>query len=687
MPKISSLIPILILVFAVSGFLFPHTAHAGSIFGDILDRINPLTWAQDALAAVAEIMLRTVGLLTGLAGVILNGIIYYTVGQMSVNYSNLTTINSAWSAIGDLANMGFIFILLYAAIQTILGIGSDAKKLIVNIIVVAILINFSLFFTKLIIDISNILAIMFYDAIAPGALNATATLSLEQAGLSNAFMQSLNLQSLYDVKVGMKDIITIGIMGSIMLLIAAFVFFAAALMFIIRYVILILVLILSPIAFMAFVLPALKSHGDRWKDALIGQAFFAPIYLMLTWVALHVLGGATGAGGITGAIKTSFGINSTNAALSGLALTNQGVAVSAGAFAMFINFIIVIVFLIASLVIAKEWANKAGGGVSKLTSWVTGAAGGATIGVAGRFGRGTLGRAGAAVGDSEKLKERATQGGVGGMAARLALATGRKTSGASFDIRGTGLGGTLDAGKAGGKGGFAEFRKKKAEDAEKVAKAMGPSQETLDQAEQAVKNTNAGTAEGDAARKKLDELKGVTPKEVISRKTDLDRKKDAALKEAPESKREKEMEEKIKEVEKKREEADRMSDEATVGTLNEELKKLEEEKKLISEIAKKEREKITSEFDARINTIKPITSAGDVRKLAYANKMENSYWARARGYNRAAAAQIRRGKSNEKKLAEAYKAVAKDVEPETEATETTTETSPTKPSASAPSTT
>src|SRR3989338_10218858 len=212
LPKISSLIPILILVFAVSGFLFPHTAHAGSIFGDILDRINPLTWAQDALAAVAEIMLRTVGLLTGLAGVILNGIIYYTVGQMSVNYSNLTTINSAWSAIRDLANMGFIFILLYAAIQTILGIGSDAKKLIVNIIVVAILINFSLFFTKVVIDISNILSNVFYDQIAPGSLTDTRL----NTGLSGKMMAPLQLTSLWDIKdieMTAKRNIVIGFLG------------------------------------------------------------------------------------------------------------------------------------------------------------------------------------------------------------------------------------------------------------------------------------------------------------------------------------------------------------------------------------------------------------------------------------------------------------------------------------------
>src|SRR3972149_11633388 len=214
-------------------------------------------------------------------------------------------------------------VLLYAAIKTILGTGSDTKNLIVKIIVVAILINFSLFFTKVVIDASNVLAIAFYDAIVPGAFD---------------------------------DI------GVINLLIAAFIFFAVALMFIIRYVILILVLILSPLAFIAFVLPQLEKYKAQWIDALVGQAFFAPIYFMLTWVTLHVLGGITSAFGAT---------DNPRAALSGIAFIDSAITDTNEAFGLLINFIVVIVFLVASLILAKELANKVPGGVNKLTGWAT----------------------------------------------------------------------------------------------------------------------------------------------------------------------------------------------------------------------------------------------------------------------------------------------------------------------------
>ena len=67
----------------------------------------------------------------------------------------------------DLANMFFIFILLYIAIATILEIAAyNAKALLARLIIVALLLNFSLFFTRVIIDASNIWGSAFYDRIS-----------------------------------------------------------------------------------------------------------------------------------------------------------------------------------------------------------------------------------------------------------------------------------------------------------------------------------------------------------------------------------------------------------------------------------------------------------------------------------------------------------------------------------------
>mgnify|MGYP003532565324 FL=1 len=73
-------------------------------------------------------------------------------------------IDKAWVVVRDLSNIFFILILLYVAIKTVLNMGGhETKSMITSVIIMAVLINFSLFFTKIVIDSSNILALIFYN--------------------------------------------------------------------------------------------------------------------------------------------------------------------------------------------------------------------------------------------------------------------------------------------------------------------------------------------------------------------------------------------------------------------------------------------------------------------------------------------------------------------------------------------
>src|SRR3990170_2344816 len=102
--------------------------------------------------------------LLSLAGKFFNVIISLTLS--SLLYTSSPFISEAWGIVRDLSNLFFILILLYIAIRTILGIGgSDVKKMIVQVIIMALLINFSMFFSKIIIDSANILALVFYNKI------------------------------------------------------------------------------------------------------------------------------------------------------------------------------------------------------------------------------------------------------------------------------------------------------------------------------------------------------------------------------------------------------------------------------------------------------------------------------------------------------------------------------------------
>ncbi len=104
-------------------------------------------------------------LLLNVAGNFFNVIIALTL--FSDLYDKATFVGNAWVIVRDLSNIFFILVLLYIAIKTILGLGgSEVKKMIAQVIIMALLINFSMFFTKIVIDTSNILALVFYNRIS-----------------------------------------------------------------------------------------------------------------------------------------------------------------------------------------------------------------------------------------------------------------------------------------------------------------------------------------------------------------------------------------------------------------------------------------------------------------------------------------------------------------------------------------
>lgn len=268
-------------------------AHAvvGSLIGSLLGDIdsvlkNIFTWLGALVMTVSALLL-------GMAGLLLNSVTQFTIVDMNDNLSSLMTdgggIYVAWTTFRDLANMFFIFIILYIAIGTILGLnGGSTKKLLVHVIIIALLLNFSLFFTKVIIDASNILTLGFHDAIITN--NATD-------GLSGAFMQPLGLGKLYDVvgaqelllaQEGYLGMIFLGLFGIILFCTTAFVFLMASLMLIMRYVILVFLMVVSPLAFLAMALPS-GGRSKKWWDALISQALFAPVFMALLWTALILL--------------------------------------------------------------------------------------------------------------------------------------------------------------------------------------------------------------------------------------------------------------------------------------------------------------------------------------------------------------------------------------------------------------
>lgn len=280
------------------------------------------------------------------------------------------SIDSIWSIIRDICNLAFIFGFIYVGIRTIINPDSaDTKRFLAQIIIGALLINFSLFFTKIVIDFSNFSAVQIYNAMIDNP----------EGDISYAFAQKLGVTSLYTPPSTPDQLAAVTgaghlwfyVMGAIMLVVAGFVLAAGGILLVVRFVILILIMMFSPILFAATIFPKTEKYAEELWGELISYSFFAPVYLLLLIASLKVLEGAT----------TALGIGTTTTLSEGLL---NGKTDSYG---VILNFVIVIMFLIFSLQVAQRMGI--GGGKMAVS------AGNAIRGkVQGAIGRNTVGRIG-----------------------------------------------------------------------------------------------------------------------------------------------------------------------------------------------------------------------------------------------------------------------------------------------------
>jgi hypothetical protein len=322
------------------------------------------------------------------SAVLLEAIIQISIVSIG-DFINSGGVITAWQTFRDLANMFFIFIILYIAINTILGTGGiDLKKMLARIVIVAILLNFSFFITKVAIDASNIVAVSFYNQIVETPCGTGANAE-KINDIGEAFMCKMGLASFFD-KDSVKpfqeasgtgsvgNILLMGLMGSLFFLIAAFVFFAAAVMFIGRLVSLIFLFVLSPLAFASTALPKDKYSGE-WFSKLTEVCIWPPAFMAMIWATLQVL--------------SAVALDTRGATLLHAVNGVNGKA-APGAGEVILNYAIVIALIIGSLVVAKKLgAYGAGGAVKMLQKTrdsVQGYIGGT---VPGFVGRNTLGRA------------------------------------------------------------------------------------------------------------------------------------------------------------------------------------------------------------------------------------------------------------------------------------------------------
>ncbi len=384
----------------------PQISHANDVLDGLLGAGNSIAVSivNVVVGFLAQLLLAVTALILFISGTLLHWIIDLSVIHMKDFIEN-EGITITWKVFRDFANMFFIFILLYISINTILGnSGGDLRKMLARIVIVALLLNFSFFFTRLAVDASNILTVGFYNQIAQtkcGSVFGVGDDTTSLAGtMSNAFMCKLGLTTLYknsiissidpgsstdgDWKSTLK-IIILGIFGSVFGIIAAFVFLAAALLFVSRLVIIIFLFILSPLAFMSMALPNDKWSGE-WFKKLIDNCTFAPVFMALMWAILQIITRIPGASGGSTLAQAILGIDGKPAP---------------DASSVFGTFVIIIGLMIGSMVVAQKTGAYGAGRAMKIFK-------GGLAATGGWLGQNTIGRGALAI--DKSLEKRGFDG-------------------------------------------------------------------------------------------------------------------------------------------------------------------------------------------------------------------------------------------------------------------------------------
>lgn len=367
-------------------------------------------------ASIAYFILMMTGYFLGACGTLFNVALQITTHLGNFINSN-PAIYTVWSTIRDFSSLILIFLILYAAMQIILGLKQlQFKSFLSQIVIAGILINFSFFFASFFIDISNIISLQFFNAIAPeqhaiySPNDSIATIITKagkdySGGISGVFSTALKVGKFWSSNGILEAAISnsdtkqlIGLTlanytGAIAQFLAGISFLAASIAALWRTVVLIFLLGFSSIWIAAHAVPdQLMGFKETWMKHFRSNLVFLPVYLALMYISILII------------TKTDLNNIVANVSSGNDAMSNF--------IGLLVSFTFVLFFVNAPLMGALTVSSLGSDVIKKMSKWSQDFAINSTIGVAkkGALGtynygaRQTVGRAAYSINESEAMR-------------------------------------------------------------------------------------------------------------------------------------------------------------------------------------------------------------------------------------------------------------------------------------------
>lgn len=193
-----------------------------------------------------------------------------------------------WSIVRDIANICFVIVFLFIVYSQVTSLGISnygLKKMLPKLIIAAILMNTSYWISAFAVDASNLLGYSIhslfksvFDTLSVGA-NYTGSIPTWQQVAAVALAST-------GAVVGGITILSGTISGSILLLIPILVSVAlsalvALLVLAARQALLMCLIIISPLAFVGFVLPNTEKYFEKWRSTFLTLLMLFPIFSVI----------------------------------------------------------------------------------------------------------------------------------------------------------------------------------------------------------------------------------------------------------------------------------------------------------------------------------------------------------------------------------------------------------------------
>lgn len=193
---------------------------------------------------------------------------------------------TAWGIIRNIANVAFVIVFLIIVISQISGYGvtnMGVKKTLPRLIIGAIAVNLSFVICQLAVDVSNILGYSLKELLEGIAADvAMQTGGQTVAGASEATVGGGILAGLVltvttgaAVAAGALPAIVMAVVGGIIALFTVF------LILIVRQALIVLLVVIAPLAFVAYMLPNTEQWFKRWRQTFTALLLVFPILGLL----------------------------------------------------------------------------------------------------------------------------------------------------------------------------------------------------------------------------------------------------------------------------------------------------------------------------------------------------------------------------------------------------------------------